>query len=33
LIQQEVSDPHPRVRQTVQRDHPATTFLEASVEG
>jgi hypothetical protein len=33
LIQQETSDPHPRVRQSVQRDHPITTFLEASVEG
>jgi hypothetical protein len=34
LIQQEVFDPHPRVRQNVERDHPPfTTFLEASVEG
>jgi hypothetical protein len=35
LIQQKVSDPHPRVWQSVQRDHPVplTTFLEASIEG
>jgi hypothetical protein len=27
LIQQEVSDPHPRVRQSVQRDHPIDNIL------
>jgi transposase InsO family protein len=27
LIQQEVSDPHPRVRQSVQRDHPVDNIL------
>jgi hypothetical protein len=27
LIQQEVSDPHPRVQQSVQRDHPVDNIL------
>jgi hypothetical protein len=27
LIQQEVPDPHPRVRQSVQRDHPADNII------
>jgi hypothetical protein len=27
LIQQEASDPHPRVRQSVQRDHPVDNIL------
>jgi hypothetical protein len=27
LIQQEVSDPHPRVRQSVQRDHPVDNII------
>jgi hypothetical protein len=27
LIQQEVSDPHPRVRQSVQRNHPVDNIL------
>jgi hypothetical protein len=27
LIQKEVSDPHPRVRQNVQRDHPVDNIL------
>jgi hypothetical protein len=27
LIQQEVSDPHPRVHQSVQRDHPVDNIL------
>jgi hypothetical protein len=33
LIQQEASEPHPRVHQSVQRDHPVDNILEASIEG
>jgi hypothetical protein len=33
LIQQEVSDPHPRVRQSVQRDHPVDNILESIRRG
>jgi hypothetical protein len=33
LIQQEVSDPHPRVRQSVQRDHPVDNILGSIYRG
>jgi hypothetical protein len=33
LIQQEVSDPHPRVRQSVQRDHPVDNILGSTRRG
>jgi hypothetical protein len=33
LIQQEVSDPHPRVQQSVQRDHPVDNILGSICRG
>jgi hypothetical protein len=33
LIQQEVSDPHPRVRQSVQQDHPVDNILGSICRG
>jgi hypothetical protein len=33
LIQEEVSDPHPRVRQSVQRDHPVDNILRSIHRG
>jgi hypothetical protein len=33
LIQQDASDPHPRVCQSVQRDHPADNILESIRRG
>jgi hypothetical protein len=33
LIQQEASDPHPRVRQSVQQDHPINNILGSMHRG